>query len=60
MLRLCGRRPNIFRRCLTSQEALETLGLKQGATKTEIREAYYEQAKRYHPDNQVTEIYVRN
>ena len=51
MLRLCGIRPIIIRRWLTSGDALETLGLKEGASKAEIRNAFIEKAKLYHPDN---------
>ena len=32
------------------KKALATLGLREGATKAEIREAYKELAKKYHPD----------
>lgn len=51
------RRPRIVRlinlRVLTHQEACFILGVPLGATKRDIKAAYYEKAKMYHPDNQV-------
>ena len=56
MLRLCQFRLNLTprRRWLSSLDALETLGLKEHASKKEIRNAFIEKAKVYHPDNAET------
>ena len=53
MLRLCGRPQIVIQRCMGSHEALKLLGLKEGSSKKEIRDAYFQHAKIYHPDNQV-------
>lgn len=50
MLRRCGVH---IRRYLTAFESARILGVSQDATKKDIKEAYLNKAKLYHPDNQV-------
>ena len=53
MLRVCGVSNRFRYSSMSSSRAFELLGLRPGAPTKEIRKKYLEQAKKFHPDNQV-------